>query len=158
MHLRELSTMRAFYLFLTLVCAVQALRVPFLHVSRVQLSPSQRSSSSSVSESSSCQICGASSMMSPCSCAACSSSRGLQPSRLARRSQRLHMSTSGSTTTEPSPGSPVVKVHRPYTRLTSNYRYHTSRIPLLFTPPLTSRVYVTHSPTHPLRTHLLITH
>ena len=94
--------MRALYLFLTLVCVVQALRVPFLHVSSRQLSSSQSSSSSSVSV---CQICGTGSMMTPCSCAACSSSRS--PSRIARRQQRLHMSTSA--TTEPSPGSPVVK-------------------------------------------------
>ena len=99
--------MRAFYLFLTLVCVVQALRVPFLHVSRRQLSSSQRSSSSSVSGSSICQICSTGTMMNTCSCAACSSSRrSLSPSR---RQQRLHMSTSGSTTTEPSPGAPVVK-------------------------------------------------
>ena len=108
MHSRVLSTMRAFYLFLTLVCAVQALRVPFLQVSRIQLSPSQRSSSSSVSEGRSCQICG-SGTMTRCSCAACSSSRSQSSSRIARRQQRLHMSTSGSTTTEPSPGSPVIK-------------------------------------------------
>lgn len=44
--------------------------------------------------------------MTTCSCAACSSSRRQS---LSRRQQRLHMSTSGSTTTEPSPGAPVVK-------------------------------------------------
>ena len=105
--------MRTFFLFLALVCAAQALLVPFQRFTgRVVRAATSSSSSRMEMVSSSSQMCSMSGLtsMSSCRCASCRSSSSSRHHRPATNNRLLVTALQmAATLPDPTPGSPVLK-------------------------------------------------